>query len=1046
MERIDVSLRLRPQLARDAEDASLGSLGLGAHVVQDEEGKNILQLKKASPSTPRRLSVSQSRGGGRPTPRDGCDTYDMSASGINVFGDTVETAEVYKATCARLVHSLMNGINGTCLAYGQTGSGKTYTMAGITTLAIDDVFAHIAATPEREYLLRLKILEIYNEQVLDLLAEAPHACRLLEDPEDGPLGVLVEGAVDVAIQSAEHLKSLIEKAYEMRHVGKTSQNDCSSRSHLIIRVVVDSKPVRLCPPLAEESALSTSQAAEDTANENMLSSLNLVDLAGSERLSQSHSQGQQMKETVKINQSLLCLGNVIHCLSDGTSYIPYRNSALTRLLRHSLGGNARTAIICTLSPSASSVEQSRKTIHFAGRAREVKNQAVVNTVGGDQLIRKYRMQIEVLKKQLHEYQRNEDPKDKGPDMPGPVDASRVAKLEAQLKQTEQQYKQANERFERYVQFILSSRNGLVSGKNDELRRSASFTISNGDTIFTGASNRNIKSPVDEDRLPQASGGSPSTPQGMDAKSSKSRRYSWGASALDYANIKGNRRLATPMTESQEGGFLLMAVKESAQKSRQERLILQSKLDEIEQEVTASKLAAMEAEDDAKSLRAQLDEVLLNNDSRPLRESTAKLELIMNEASAAAAAQTAREANELMEEYKTQSAQIEADLRTRLGDVEQEKNQALCRVADLEEQLRAREEELHITAVAAQESKSGEAVVQDLTMKHEEELRSLQADLDFKEASLTARVHQIKILENELLEACKPASVNGADGCQQDGQHEMLQEIRFSHENLAKCLATISKSVSLHALPEEVDDSLAIDEAQVLQPLSENQVAPNVNLSGSDLESDFGLKEMARVGSSGENVIPPASGKITHGDRANQDECWNEILESARVGRSELARAMDLLNVFERTHAHLWEGGEAAGEHNPAEPASTLALSNAVADISTPPRSPTSTATHEELIARQKLLATPAGRTYRQPHADVLHKVVSLWSELSVPLQHRSRFYGGINGGLRNSKKYCLLELTRLNWLRAQQASKSEVGVHPGRLHRPLCAIGTLKTN
>ena len=96
------------------------------------------------------------------------------------------------------------------------------------------------------------------------------------------------------------------------------------------------------------------------------------------------------------------------------------------------------------------------------------------------------------------------------------------------------------------------------------------------------------------------------------------------------------------------------------------------------------------------------------------------------------------------------------------------------------------------------------------------------------------------------------------------------------------------------------------------------------------------------------------------------------------------------------------------------------------EVLTPTKSSISTTTHDELVARQKLLATPGGKTYRQPHADVLHKIVNLWSELSVPLQHRSRFYGGINGGLRNSKKYCLLELTRLNWLRAQQASKSEV--------------------
>ena len=441
MEQIDVALRLRPQLVKDTEDTALGSLGIGALVVQDIDGNNKLQLKKNVSTTPRRLSVSQSRGSGKLPAGDGFDTYDMSASGISVFGEKADTHTVYCNTCQRIVQSVMEGINGTCLAYGQTGSGKTYTMSGITDFAIDEIFSLIASTPQREYLLRLTILEIYNEQVMDLLNAAQTPCRLLEDPEDGPLGVLVEGATDIAIESADHLRREVERAYQIRHVGKTSQNDYSSRSHLIIRIVVDSKPAKS----DVKEAISPSSPAKnafDASSENTLSSLNLVDLAGSERLSQSHSQGQQLKETVKINQSLLCLGNVINRLSEGPGgYIPYRNSTLTRLLRHSLGGNARTAMICTLSPATISVEQSRKTIQFAGRAREVKNQVVVNTVGGDQLIRQYRKQIDLLRQQLDEYQK-QDVKE---DAAVKVDPSHVAKLELRLKQTEQQYKQANDR-------------------------------------------------------------------------------------------------------------------------------------------------------------------------------------------------------------------------------------------------------------------------------------------------------------------------------------------------------------------------------------------------------------------------------------------------------------------------------------------------------------------------------------------------------------------------------------------------------------------------
>ena len=166
----------------------------------------------------------------------------------------------------------------------------------------------------------------------------------------------------------------------------------------------------------------------------------------------------------------------------------------------------------------------------------------------------------------------------------------------------------------------------------------------------------------------------------------------------------------------------------------------------------------------------------------------------------------------------------------------------------------------------------------------------------------------------------------------------------------------------------------------------------------------------------------------------------EIIGNSKDAIAELNKVAELLGIWDRVYGHIFDLAPANLHEDVLKevdrvvyeskdvivPETEEITETNRSEITTPAKSQISTVTHEELIARQKLLATPGGKTYRQPHADVLYKIVSLWSELSVPLQHRSRFYGGINGGLRNSQQYCLLELTRLNWLRAQQASKSEV--------------------
>ncbi|CAN6541322.1 unnamed protein product [Malus baccata var. baccata] len=277
-----------------------------------------------------------------------------------VFGPMCSTQKVYEEGAKDVALSALTGMNATIFAYGQTSSGKTFTMRGITENAVRDIFEHIKNMPEREFVLKFSALEIYNETVVDLLKRKSGSLRLLDDSEKG---TIVDKPQEEIVQNGEHLRHLIGICEAQRQVGETSLNDKSSRSHQIIRLTIESS-------LRESSGSMKAFGA----------SLNLVDLAGSERASQTNADGTRLKEGSHINRSLLTLTTVIRKLSGGkkSGHIPYRDSKLTRLLQSSLGGNARTAIICTISPALSHVEQTRNTLSFATSAKEVTNSAKIN--------------------------------------------------------------------------------------------------------------------------------------------------------------------------------------------------------------------------------------------------------------------------------------------------------------------------------------------------------------------------------------------------------------------------------------------------------------------------------------------------------------------------------------------------------------------------------------------------------------------------------------------------------------------------------------------
>ncbi|KAL3539031.1 hypothetical protein ACH5RR_002397 [Cinchona calisaya] len=296
-----------------------------------------------------------------------------------VFRGDCPTRKVYDDGAKEIALSVVSGINSTIFAYGQTSSGKTYTMNGITEYTVADIYDYIQKHEERAFVLKFAAMEIYNEVVRDLLSTDNTPLRLLDDPERG---TVIERLTEETLRDWSHLKELLSICAAQRQIGETSLNETSSRSHQILRLTIESSAREF---IGKDN--STTLAA----------SVNFVDLAGSERASQALSVGQRLKEGCHINRSLLTLGTVIRKLSKGRNgHVNYRDSKLTRILQPSLGGNARTAIICTLSPARSHVEQSRNTLLFASCAKEVSTSAQVNVVMSDKALVKH-LQREVAR-------------------------------------------------------------------------------------------------------------------------------------------------------------------------------------------------------------------------------------------------------------------------------------------------------------------------------------------------------------------------------------------------------------------------------------------------------------------------------------------------------------------------------------------------------------------------------------------------------------------------------------------------------------------------
>jgi len=282
-----------------------------------------------------------------------------------------------------------------------TGAGKTHTMLGdlykisnsepgICVLSIDSLFAKIKENKDISYKVKVSYLEIYNEQVKDLLSnDSPLKIQqniglnIIEDPIKG---VTVPDLTEYVVNNSKELMQLMLKGNEKRTMAATSINQFSSRSHAILQISLE-----WCSENNGKTMVSNSK-------------LCLVDLAGSERAATTENKGIRMIEGGKINRSLLALGNCINILSDKSkaniSFVPYRDSKLTRLLKDSLGGNTKTVMIACVSPAASCYEETINTLKYAERAKKIKKKITKNIKEIEYEPSKYREIIENLQKEI----------------------------------------------------------------------------------------------------------------------------------------------------------------------------------------------------------------------------------------------------------------------------------------------------------------------------------------------------------------------------------------------------------------------------------------------------------------------------------------------------------------------------------------------------------------------------------------------------------------------------------------------------------------------
>ncbi|KAM9380089.1 kinesin-like protein KIF11 [Phaethornis superciliosus] len=390
--------------------ASLSFQGSGG-TKKEEKGKNIQVVVRCRPfnTSERKASsyavvdcdqarkeVSVRTGGVTDKTSRKTYTFDM------VFGAQAKQIDVYRSVVCPILDEVIMGYNCTVFAYGQTGTGKTFTMegerspneaytweedplAGIIPRTLHQIFEKLTENGT-EFSVKVSLLEIYNEELFDLLNPTPDVgerLQMFDDPRN-KRGVIIKGLEEVTVHNKNEVYQILERGAAKRTTAATYMNAYSSRSHSVFSITIHMK--------------ETTVDGEELVK---IGKLNLVDLAGSENIGRSGAVDKRAREAGNINQSLLTLGRVITALVERAPHIPYRESKLTRILQDSLGGRTKTSIIATVSPASINLEETLSTLEYAHRAKNIMNKPEVNQkLTKKALIKEYTEEIERLKRDL----------------------------------------------------------------------------------------------------------------------------------------------------------------------------------------------------------------------------------------------------------------------------------------------------------------------------------------------------------------------------------------------------------------------------------------------------------------------------------------------------------------------------------------------------------------------------------------------------------------------------------------------------------------------
>nr|XP_043611181.1 kinesin-like protein KIN-5D [Erigeron canadensis] len=324
---------------------------------------------------------------------------DKAFSFDKVFGPGSKQKDFYDQVVAPIVKEALEGYHWTIFAYGQTGTGKTYTMegeggktksgefhedVGVIPRAIEQIFDTLEAQ-RVEYSMKVTYIELYNEEITDLLVPDDKSKKPISLMDDGKGAVFMRGLEEEHVCSADEIYHILQKGSARKHTAETLINTQSNRSHSLFTITIQVKEHTL-----------------DGVEVVKCGKLNLVDLAGSENILRSGAREGRAREAGEINKSLLTLGRVINALVDHSGHVPYRDSKLTRLLRDSLGGKTKTCIIATVTPSIHSSEETQSTLDYAYRAKSIKNRPEVNhKVTKSVIVKELYSEIDSLKQELH---------------------------------------------------------------------------------------------------------------------------------------------------------------------------------------------------------------------------------------------------------------------------------------------------------------------------------------------------------------------------------------------------------------------------------------------------------------------------------------------------------------------------------------------------------------------------------------------------------------------------------------------------------------------